>query len=296
MRPCCSCCTVFRRCVVAALAALLITRAPCGATSWLSGVCRQFWYSWHALMDALSRTYHCVAIDMRGYGDTQKPPRVADYTVEELAKDVAELIPALGHAKAAAVIGHDWGGVVTWIFAHAYPQLVERVVVLAVPHPMAYLECFACNLRTLKMQLYTFLLQIPYLAELVLRLDDYAFISIAMLSKRTGCRRPGAVSPAEIECYKYAISRPHALTGSLNFYRAVRLGLPYVSRITSNRIATPVLMIWGEHEAFISIDALLESAKYCDSLKTVCLPNVSHWVMMDEPDTTAVIIADFLAT
>ena len=54
-----------------------------------------------------------VAIDMRGYGETERPPNKNDYTIDLLTQDIVELIPALGHSK-CTLVSHDWGGMVAW--------------------------------------------------------------------------------------------------------------------------------------------------------------------------------------
>src|SRR5580698_2301477 len=84
----------------------------------------EFWYSWRHQLPALAAAgYRAVAVDMRGYNTSDKPPAVADYAVPELTADVAALIRALGEEK-AFIVAHDWGGVVAWDFAMNYPELV----------------------------------------------------------------------------------------------------------------------------------------------------------------------------
>ena len=75
--------------------------------------CTQFWFSWRYQLPEFSKDYHVVAIDMRGYGETERPPNKSDYTIDLLTQDIAELIPALGHSK-CILVAHDWGGVVAW--------------------------------------------------------------------------------------------------------------------------------------------------------------------------------------
>lgn len=55
-----------------------------------------------------------VAVDMRGYNDSEKPPGIASYRLAQLASDIEALVPALGHQK-CTLVAHDWGGVVAWV-------------------------------------------------------------------------------------------------------------------------------------------------------------------------------------
>ena len=73
----------------------------------------QFWFSWRYQLPEFSKDYHMVAIDMRGYGETERPPNKSDYTIDLLTQDIVELIPALGHSK-CILVAHDWGGAVAW--------------------------------------------------------------------------------------------------------------------------------------------------------------------------------------
>ena len=73
----------------------------------------QFWFSWRHQIPEFSKDYYVVAIDMRGYGDTQRPPNKTDYTIEKLTQDIVMLIQELGYSK-CTLVAHDWGGVFGW--------------------------------------------------------------------------------------------------------------------------------------------------------------------------------------
>ncbi len=93
-----------------------------------------FWYSWRHQMEGLADRYQVVAIDQRGYNLSDKPAGQANYNMRHLVGDVAAVIRHLGADK-AIVVGHDWGGVVAWQFAFALPQMVDKLVILNLPHP-----------------------------------------------------------------------------------------------------------------------------------------------------------------
>ena len=98
----------------------------------------EFSYSWRRQLPALAEAgFRAVAPDLRGYNESERPPRVRDYRLRHLVDDVAGLIAAYG-AKQAAIVGHDWGGVIAWKFAMLRPDLVERLVILNAPHPAAF--------------------------------------------------------------------------------------------------------------------------------------------------------------
>lgn len=81
---------------------------------------------------------HCrvVALDLRGYGDSDRPGRVSDYKMELLVQDIYTFVKALKRDK-CILVGHDWGGAISWVVASTCPDLVEKLVILNAPHPSA---------------------------------------------------------------------------------------------------------------------------------------------------------------
>src|SRR5688572_25435966 len=94
----------------------------------------EFWWAWHRQLPLLADAgFRAVAVDLRGYGASDKPPRGYDgYT---LAADIAGLIRALGE-RSATIVGSGLGGMVAWTVASFHPSLVRRLVVLGAPHPL----------------------------------------------------------------------------------------------------------------------------------------------------------------
>jgi len=92
-----------------------------------------YWYTWRDQMDALSRDYYCVAIDQRGYNLSDKPKGVENYDMRFLVGDVIAVIKHLGRDK-AIIVGHDWGGAVSWSLAMAAPQFVDKLIICNLPH------------------------------------------------------------------------------------------------------------------------------------------------------------------
>lgn len=93
-----------------------------------------FWYSWRHQMEGLQDGYHVVAIDQRGYNLSDKPEGVENYDMRLLLSDVGAVIRHLG-AEKATIVGHDWGGVVAWNLAFAAPEMVDKLIILNLPHP-----------------------------------------------------------------------------------------------------------------------------------------------------------------
>lgn len=94
----------------------------------------EFWWCWHRQLVAVAEAgFTAAAVDLRGYGDSDKPPR--GYDGWTLAGDVAGLIRALG-ARRARLVGHGWGGLLAWATAALQPRLVRSVTAISAPHPL----------------------------------------------------------------------------------------------------------------------------------------------------------------
>ncbi len=128
----------------------------------------EFWWSWrHQIVDLADAGYRAVAVDLRGYGGSDKPPRGYDgYT---LASDVAGLIRALGE-RDAMLVGHDWGGFLAWTAAAFHPRMVRRIAVLGMPHPLRLRTALATDPRgQLAASRYLFAFQAPRYEHVITR-------------------------------------------------------------------------------------------------------------------------------
>src|SRR5947199_3489172 len=91
------------------------------------------WYSWRHQLSALAEAgFHAVAPDMRGYGQTDRPEAIDQYTLLHLVGDMVGLVYALG-VEQAVIAGHDWGAVVAWHAALLRPDRFRAVIALSFP-------------------------------------------------------------------------------------------------------------------------------------------------------------------
>ncbi|XXX82600.1 alpha/beta fold hydrolase [Sorangium sp. So ce134] len=251
----------------------------------------ELWYSWRHQISALVEAgYRVIAPDMRGYNLSDKPRGVAAYAIGELTADVAALIEASGAERAAAVVGHDWGGGVAWAFAMRYPALLERLVVLNCPHPQRLLAGFR-TARQLRKSWYMFFFQLPKLPELFARSKGYAAFRASL---KHDPRRPGAMSDEDLARYVEAWSQPGALTATINYYRAAfrPSGLPRLGR--PPRIDTPVLVIWGEHDRYLGAELAAPDPELVPNARVARIPDASHFVLYDRPERVNQLLLEFL--
>ncbi|MBI1362318.1 MAG: alpha/beta fold hydrolase [Alphaproteobacteria bacterium] len=100
--------------------------------------------TWAQLTPVLNDAYRTVAVDTRGYNLSDKPKGVENYDMTKLVADIASVIKNEGRDK-AIVIGHDWGAAQAWAFEFAHPEMVDKLIILSVPHPTAFAHELATN-------------------------------------------------------------------------------------------------------------------------------------------------------
>lgn len=250
----------------------------------------EFWYSWRYQMPALAEAgYRVVAPDMRGYNLSDKPAGVSAYAIENLTADVAELIKSYGE-KRAVVVGHDWGAAVAWTFAMRFPELLERLAILNVPHPVTFLRALK-TFRQLRKSWYVFFFQIPWLPERGFRANHYASLRKIL---RKDPANPDAFSEEDIEKYVEAAAQPGALTAAINYYRAMFRTKPSKVSGELRPITAPTLVIWGEQDNYLGAELADPPPKWVTSVRVERLPDASHWVQCDRPERVNTLLLDFL--
>jgi len=189
------------------------------------------WWSWHHQLVALSESgYRAVAVDLRGYGGSDKPPR--GYDLVTLAGDVTGLIRALGEAN-AIVVGHDWGGLVAWTTAVYHPKVVQRLVAVSAPHPLRLRQSPWTNWMA-----HTALYQLPMWPERDLVKND-ADRAARLLHHWSGPGWPDAETERNV---RDAIQIPGAAHCALEYHRWLVRSTPRPDGIRyGHRMAAPVL-------------------------------------------------------
>jgi epoxide hydrolase 4 len=247
----------------------------------------EFWYSWRHQIREFASEYKVVAVDLRGYNDSDKPEDPSAYVIDEFVKDVKGMILGLGY-NSCVLVGHDWGGAIAWTFADQHPEMVEKLIVLNIPHPAK----FAAGLRTPQQLLrswYIFFFQLPWLPELFLQSSNYQPIETAFTRMAVN---KNAFTQADLEAYKDAAAKRGALTAMLNYYRNF-LSSTIINR-TWSVLPMPTLMIWGEQDTALGKELTYGTEAYVRDLQIKYIPQASHWVQQDQPELVNQYIHSFL--
>jgi pimeloyl-ACP methyl ester carboxylesterase len=248
----------------------------------------EFWYGWKAQIDTLADAGYRVWVpDQRGYNLSAKPAGIDAYQLDTLVADVLGLIDAAG-AQKAIIVGHDWGAIVAWWLAVCFPERVERLVILNVPHPAAMRRFIRKNPGQLLRSWYVGFFQIPVLPELVMSASRGAVLARTLRKSS----RPDTFSNHDLAQYRIAWSQPGAVRSMINWYRAL-VRRPTVRR-SSVRVTMPTLIIWGIHDQFLQRGLADASLVYCDDGRVEYL-DTTHWVQHEAPQRVNELILNFTA-
>ena len=250
------------------------------------------WRAWHRLIPLLTDSgFRALAPDLRGYGLSDKPRSVAAYRGELLADDVATVVRASGEMR-ASVVGHSWGALAAWLFAMRRPDMIDRLVVMNIPHPLRWVEA----LRTLRFwrrnpQMAFF--QLPIAPELLLGIRDCAPLRRSLTRDLGGA---GGLEPGEIGDLIADMARPGALTGALNYYRAFLRANPFRLGWKLDVISAPVLVIWGAHDRYFPVELAEPPSSWVPNARVEVLSGAGHWTHHDRPGEVSDLLLEFLRT
>jgi pimeloyl-ACP methyl ester carboxylesterase len=287
------------------------------------------WYSWRHQLTALAGAgFRAVAPDMRGFGQTDRPEAIDQYTLLHLVGDMVGLLDALG-ADSAVIAGHDWGAPVAWHSALLRPDRFRAVIGLSVPFlPRAAVRPTTVMPQTDDAVFYQLYFQDPGVAEAELERDVGASIR-RLLYSGSGDVTPGArtissrddvgmvprgggflsrtlepstlpawLTQDDIDFYAGEFART-GFRGGLNWYRNIDRSWELLAPFAGARVTVPALYVAGDRDlvvAFRGIGQLLPNlARFVPRLaKTIMLPGCGHWTQQERPREVNAAMLEFL--
>lgn len=248
----------------------------------------EFWYGWRQQIDFLAGMgFRVVVPDQRGYNLSDKPKGIDAYRIDNLTLDIIGLIDALNYKK-ATIIGHDWGGMIAWQLAIKYPERLEKLIILNIPHPKVMKKTLLTSWRQKRKSWYIFFFQIPGLPELISSRINFALLRKGLIKSS----RRGTFSETDLKQYQEAWSKKNALRSMINWYRAAFRTM--FEKSVKSYIDIPTLLIWGMKDFALISDMAQPSIDLCRKGRLVFIEEASHWVQHEEPDRVNSLIKDYL--
>lgn len=239
-----------------------------------------FWYTWREQMAGLASDYRVVAMDTRGYNQSDKPKGVEKYDMKLLVADIDAVRRDLG-VETMTLVGHDWGGVQVWKYAMEHPQHLDHLVVMNLTHPNGFAAVYANATEAQRNN------------------TQYArrFIETPFDDQRSAAPYAGVAqgeSPTVFAHYKEAMGRSYS-DGMLNYYRANYENVAS-GNLAVSQLQMPVLQFHGLLDTAVDKDGLRDTWNWIDKDYTlVTLPDVGHWVQRDGAEVVTSTMRFWLA-
>ncbi|XP_073999502.1 epoxide hydrolase 4-like isoform X2 [Rhodnius prolixus] len=235
-----------------------------------------------------------IAVDLRGYGDSDKPFGSKHYTLNVVMEDIKDLLDALGIER-CILVGHDWGGLIVWQFAQMYPHRLQKFIVINAPERTVFWRYIFTSFDQFKRSWYIFFFQSPYLPEIAFKIDDLkVFENVYRTNEQLAI-----LNAEELEAYKYTFGKTDALTPPLNYYRAIKYegkSLKHSSNRQSEAVKPPGLLIISDEDRALSRGLLELSAKIFggDRIAIQLITKAGHFVQQEKPCEVNQAIATFI--
>ena len=305
--------------------------AEAGAAGPLVLMCHGFpesWYSWrHQLVALAEAGFHAVAPDMRGYGQTDQPEAIDQYTLLHLVGDMVGVLDAL-EQPTAIIAGHDWGAPVAWHAALLRPDRFRAVIGLSVPfRPRRGVRPTTLMPQTDDAVFYQLYFQTPGVAEKEFERDPRETIRRILywgsgdgrseavkvgggdsgMVRRDGgfllgpeapITLPAWITEADVDFYAREFART-GFRGGLNWYRNIDRSWELLAPWGNAKIAVPALYVAGDRDLVLSfrgMDQLLPALKQVvpELRETIILPGCGHWTQQERPDEVNAAMLRFL--
>jgi len=246
----------------------------------------EFHYGWKNQIDFfVSQGYHVVVPDQRGYGDSDKPKGIRKYVLKELVMDIVQLIKELTDKK-ITLVGHDWGGGVAWTMGQYNSELIDKLVIMNMPHLQVMKDTLRTSAEQRKKSWYAAFFQVPLIPELILSLADYKLLRMSL----TSASNPHTFSAEDLNSYRLAWQKTDRLQSMLNWYRAYL----YHKLPVDIDVTVPTLILWGAKDRALSVQMAHGSIKRCKDGELIILDDLTHWLHHEDPDRVNQFINLFL--
>jgi pimeloyl-ACP methyl ester carboxylesterase len=256
-----------------------------------------FWYSFHFQMAAFKDDYHVVAVDGLGANLSSRPNNLGHYKVESLAFQLDQLAHHVAGEETFYLVGHDWGGALSWAYAQNYPHRLRKVAAICAPPFNQLLDLLQNNEDQQKRSSYMFSMRDGQINQAMTannnqQVCDNICKSLAQFDHFT---------EESEKCFRAGLGTPGAVNAGINWYRA---NIPPVASITDDdfwpsrtaQTTVPSLLIWGESDQTFVPEFIHELPRYAPDLEVLRLPGVGHSPMLEDPVTVNKALSTFFGS
>ena len=274
-------------------------------------------YSWRHQLPALAAAgFRAIAPDQRGYGRTDAPPNVEDYSADELIADVHGLLDALD-LQTATFVGHDWGALLLWYMAVLAPERIDRLIILNIPHsprpPIDPIEIFRermgddfyiVNFQDSDQADRAFAADPSHFFDMMMRRNQVTreqfdqlppkmkSLSLLKMMAREQAGGEPLLTDEERDYFTNAFTHS-GFTGPINWYRNWSRNWSSTADVKQT-VDVPTLFIGAENDVIVSPAQIKAMKPHVPDLEIQMIENCGHWTQQEKPAEVNALILGWL--
>ncbi len=243
-------------------------------------------HSWRHQLPALAAAgYFAVAPNQRGYSPHARPGKVEAYTTDQLIADARTMAKSLGYEQ-YHLVGHDWGGQLSWLIAAQYPQDLASLTVLSRPHPAAFAQAMKADAAQSGRSRHHRAFQDASAA--------HDLLADGARRLRATLRNQG-VPDADVDAYLVRLGTFEALDAAINWYRAPRVASGALALPDVPAVSVPTMYLWGDADATVGRVSAEATANYVTgSYRFEVLPGIGHFITDQASERVNELLLAFL--
>jgi pimeloyl-ACP methyl ester carboxylesterase len=245
------------------------------------------WYAWHKVMPALAKNYTVIVPDLRGLGDSSKPP--TGYDGKTVAEDIHQLVTQLGF-KSIFLVGHDIGVFVAYPYTAEHPTEVKGLAVWEAPVP----GFFVPGRPPLWWVLFH---QTPDVPEALVQGKEMTYLSWFYQHL---AYNPAAITQEAINEYFSHYSAPGGMRAGFEYYRAIPQDAMQNQNYSKTNLTMPVLTLQGGYIPVFGGNITMSTIEYgmkqlAQNVTAITVPNSGHFIAEEQPDVVAKLLNNFFS-
>jgi pimeloyl-ACP methyl ester carboxylesterase len=254
--------------------------------------------TWRELVPELSRDLRLIMPDQRGFGASDQPQDKSEYSTDKIVADLFALADACGAAR-FALVGHDWGGAVSWAAAIRGDPRLTRLAIINAPHPVIFQKSLIEDADQRAASQYITAFRIPGFVQAVEAMGWETFFDKTF----AGHVDLGTIPPQEREQYIAEWSQPGTFNAMLNWYRGsavtvpppgVTVPLPDFLLRAFPKVRVPTLVVWGMKDKALLPLQLDGLDTLVDDLTIHRIPGAGHFSPWEAPSDVLAALGPFL--
>ena len=255
--------------------------------------------TWREVAPRLEDSFRLIMPDQRGFAGSDRPQEVEAYKTDTLINDIFALADTLG-LESFALVGHDWGGAISWPAALLGDPRLKKLAIVNAPHPVIFQKSVIEDADQRAASQYITAFRTQGFETAIEAMGYRTFF------EKTFARHVDLSKMPESEKQQYIAdwSQPGALTSMLNWYRAGKMVVPPPGLTVPlpdwllkafPKVQVPTLVVWGMKDTALRPIQLEGLDELVEDLRIVRLPEAGHFAPWEAPDEVAEALRDFLA-